>query len=197
MPAQSSRLGAALRNAAGFNLVELLVVMTLAGILLGIGIPSYRYFTYSNRASTEVNSLLGDMQLARGEAIKQGQTVTICPGNNNLTACGNSADWSVGWIVFTDFNGNGVIDTANNDTIVRVMQPFGTGDTFVDSAHTTITFISFTRDGISVGTPTDGTDYVPKLHTNPTTPQYTRCLDITQIGAMQTMRTTDPSGKCT
>ena len=197
MPAQSSRLGAALRNAAGFNLVELLVVMTLAGILLGIGIPSYRYFTYSNRASTEVNSLLGDMQLARGEAIKQGQTVTICPGNNNLTACGNSADWSVGWIVFTDFNGNAVIDSANNDTIVRVQKGFGNSDTFKDSNNPTIMFVSFTRDGIAVGMPTNGTDYVPQLHTTPLQSQWTRCLDMTQIGAMQTMRTTDPSGKCT
>ena len=63
---------------AGFTVTELVIVMTIVGILTAIGVPSYKYVTTSNRISSEINSLLGDMQFARSQAIKQGLTVTVC-----------------------------------------------------------------------------------------------------------------------
>ena len=63
---------------AGLTLIELLIVITLMAILMGIGVPSYRYVTTSNRMSTEVNSLLGDLQYARSEAAREGQFVAVC-----------------------------------------------------------------------------------------------------------------------
>ena len=62
----------------GFTLTELMVVVAIVAILLGIGVPSYRYISNSYRMSAEVNGLLGDLQYARSEAIKEGQTVTTC-----------------------------------------------------------------------------------------------------------------------
>src|SRR5258708_12613339 len=62
----------------GFTVTELMVVLAIVAILLGIGVPSYRYITNSYRMSAEVNGLLGDLQYARSEAIKEGQTVTTC-----------------------------------------------------------------------------------------------------------------------
>ncbi len=58
--------------------MELLVTITVVGILMAIAAPSFRYVTTANRASSEINALLGDMQMARGEAMKEGQFVTIC-----------------------------------------------------------------------------------------------------------------------
>ena len=57
----------------GFTITELLVVMAIVAILLGIGVPSYRYITNSYRLSAEINSLSGDLQYARAEAVKEGQ----------------------------------------------------------------------------------------------------------------------------
>ena len=59
------------RKLAGVTLVELLTVMSIVAVLLGIAIPSYRYVTTSNRMSGEVNGLLGDLQFARVEAIRE------------------------------------------------------------------------------------------------------------------------------
>ncbi|MFK9866802.1 Tfp pilus assembly protein FimT/FimU, partial [Escherichia coli] len=60
---------------AGFTLTEVMIVTTIVAILFGIGLPSYKYVTTSNRVASEVNALLGDMQFARSEAVREGQTV--------------------------------------------------------------------------------------------------------------------------
>ena len=59
-------------RAAGFTMVEMLMTMAIATILLTIAVPSFRYVTNSNRIAGELNGLLGDLQFARAEAIKEG-----------------------------------------------------------------------------------------------------------------------------
>jgi len=70
---------------AGFTVTELVMVMTIIGILTAIGLPSFKYVTASNRISSEINALLGDMQFARSQAIKQGLTVTVCTSTDGAT----------------------------------------------------------------------------------------------------------------
>jgi type IV fimbrial biogenesis protein FimT len=181
------RLRTGHRGAAGFNMVELLVVTTLASILMAIAIPSYRYVTNSSRVSSEVNNLLGDMMLARGEAIKQGLPVTICPTING-TACNNVNDWSKGWMVFTDFNANGTVDTdaADNDTVLRYQPQFNSTDTFTTS-NATNNWVTFNRDGFATGlNGNDNTQLLFILNTNPAINQWERCLQITRGGQMTT-----------
>ncbi len=57
------------RRSSGFSLTEVAVVMSIVAILLAIGLPSFKYVTASNRVSTEVNGLLGDLQFARSLAV--------------------------------------------------------------------------------------------------------------------------------
>lgn len=188
MAAPILRSNAGLRGAAGFNLVELLVVITIAAILMGIGVPSYRYVTNSNRVSSEVNALLGDMMIARSEAIKEGQTVSVCPSNNGTSCDANATDWSEGWIVFTDFNGNGSVDAGapNNDTVMRYQQKFGNSDTLT-TINAVNNWVSFNRDGFAIGLPTNVNQHlVYRLHTTPVNDQWTRCLELTLAGMMTT-----------
>src|SRR5450631_1275370 len=120
-----------LKASAGFTLVELLTVITIVAILIALGMPSYRNVTDSNRISGEVNGLLGDMQYARSEAIKEGQTVTVCSSTNPTApapTCSGTPTWQTGWIVFSDVNGDGTVN--GGDTILRVQRAFSFGDTF-------------------------------------------------------------------
>jgi type IV fimbrial biogenesis protein FimT len=165
----------------GFSLLELLVTMTIIATLVSIGMPSFRYVTTGNRISAGVNGLLGDMQFARAEAIKQGQTVSVCATNDGKTCLGTST-WSGGWIVFSDTGAIGSID--GTDQMLRVQKKLSSGDTLI--ANTAgFGVITFNREGFARNMPGP---VLLKLHDAKNKNEFTRCLAITVIGAISTQK---------
>jgi type IV fimbrial biogenesis protein FimT len=170
------------RFSRGLTLLELIIVMGIAGILLSIAIPSYRYVTGSNRVAAEVNGLVGDLQFARSEAIKEGQPVVICAANAAGTACLKSgSDWEGGWIVFPDTAGTQQLP--GGATPLRVQSAFSSRDTLI--ANTTINLISYNREGFAsaAGSGLSATS-VLTLHTSPVSNATTRCLQVNQVGTL-------------
>lgn len=161
----------------GFTLLELVVAMTIAAILLTIGIPSFKYVTTANRMSGEVNQLLGDMLFARSEAVKEGQTVSVCASTDEKTCSGSNA-WNTGWIVFP-----GTGNPANVNTILRVRGNFSAGDTLQPAAGTT-SAVQFNREGFALGL---AGALILQLHDSTNTSTYTRCLQVTIVGALSTL----------
>jgi type IV fimbrial biogenesis protein FimT len=159
----------------GFTAIELLATITVAGILMAIAVPSFRYVTTSNRASSEINALLGDMQMARGEAMKEGQFVTICASIDGATCAGVTA-WNSGWILFS-----GAPPFAAGDTIVKIQRPFSSADTLASNHG--ITAITFNRDGIAWNL---GQGFTFTLQDSTANAQFTRCLSGTLVGALST-----------
>lgn len=111
----------------GFSLVELLVAITVIAILGAIAAPGFLNFVRDNRLSTTTNELIGDMLLARNEAIKRNYPVVICKtGDATVTnpACDGTAanPWTQGWIVFVDSNNSGDRDSPGGtlETLVRL-----------------------------------------------------------------------------
>jgi type IV fimbrial biogenesis protein FimT len=181
------------KRMSGVTLVELMMTLSLVAILMAIGVPSYKYVTNANRLAGEVNGLLGDMQFARGEAIKEGQTVVICSSTDGAT-CSNSSSWKAGWIVFSDSNANGSVDAG--ETVRRVQNAFNSSDTL--NADNNISAVSFNREGFAPG----GNIVTITLHDSTADPKWTRCLKINIVGMLMTTRystLTTPSwpGPCT
>lgn len=87
---------------AGFTLIELLVTIVIVAILSAMAAPSYRSVVTDMRMGSEINSLLGDLNFARSEALKRGQNISVCasPSPTSATkACTATANWSSGWVV--------------------------------------------------------------------------------------------------
>lgn len=113
---------------SGFTLLELLVVVAIVAILATLAGPSMRGMVQDNRLSTETNDLVGELALARSEAAKRNQRTILCKSTNPnaaLPGCSTAGnDWSTGWVVFVDANGNNAPDAG--ELIRRNEGPGGT-----------------------------------------------------------------------
>jgi type IV fimbrial biogenesis protein FimT len=148
--------------------------------------PSYKYVTARNRMAGEMNGLVGDLQFARAEAIKEGQTVTICVSTNG-TSCTGTTAWTNGWIVFSDPNGNQTVDAG--ETVFRIQPTFTSTDTLTT---TTLTAISFNREGFALSL---GSAPLFTLHNTPSISSYSRCLLVSVIGQLTLQMS--GTGSCT
>jgi type IV fimbrial biogenesis protein FimT len=161
---------------AGFTLVELLTVIGIVSILLAIAAPTYRSITTGNRITSEINGLLGDLQFARSEAIKQGQTVTTCASADG-SSCAASTDWTRGWIVFSDANGDAAVNAG--EAVLRVQKAFVAGDSLQADNNTGA--VTFNREGFALNLP--GTVTIA-LHDPTASVSYTRCLAFSIVGVL-------------
>ena len=166
---------------SGVTLVELMVVIGIAAIITAIGVPSYRYVTTSNRLSGEINDLMGDLQFARYEAIKEGLNVTACPAASAsmATTCDTTTAWTEGWIV-----------RSNAGTVLRrhlslssINANANGSDTVTGS--TGLSSIVYNREGFATF-PGGATNPMFSLHDPNNVSGFTRCLMISSAGAMST-----------
>ncbi|MCF7537516.1 GspH/FimT family pseudopilin [Pseudomonas petrae] len=80
------------KRCRGFTLVELLVTITLVGILAAIAIPSFSTTIQNTKADTEVSDFQRFLNYARQQAINSGTAIRITPAvaggawNTQLTA---------------------------------------------------------------------------------------------------------------
>lgn len=180
-----------MKREAGFTLTELLVVMGIVVILLGVGVPSFRYVTTGNRVSAEVNGLLGDMQFARSEAIREGRNVVLCQSSDNVTCSADPTAWTKGWLVWADLNDNGTFD--GTPEILRVQKQLLSKDTLTPDATSNLATITFNREGFAQGL---GAPAVMTIKDPTANEQYTRCLEVTVVGSLSTATNTSDPTNC-
>jgi len=95
----------------GFTVLELLVVILIAGIVTAIGIPSIRAMYINGQRSDSSTSLYGAFTMARSEAVARSTWVLVCPRISTASASptatptcqdpnSGSPDWSQGWVAF-------------------------------------------------------------------------------------------------
>jgi type IV fimbrial biogenesis protein FimT len=129
----------------GFTLIELMMTLAVATILMTVAVPSFRTIIQNNRLTTEINEYLTSISIARSEAIKRADRVTMCISSDGA-ACITTGDWSQGWIIFIDSDNDAVVD--GGEEILRVHGALSTGTTLDGSANLD-DYISYKSDGSS------------------------------------------------
>ncbi len=112
----------------GFSLVELLFVVAILSALLALALPAFIDTIESATTDSQVKVMLTTLNLARSEAIKRGQDVSICASSDGADC--DADNWTEGWIVFVDNNndatgGSGSVDAG--DVVIRVFDTLGAG----------------------------------------------------------------------
>jgi type IV fimbrial biogenesis protein FimT len=126
-------------------LIELLVTLSIAGILLTIAVPSFIDFIRNSRMASQANDLVLALTLAKSEAVKRGTLVTVCSRSSD-TACAGSTTWDAGWLVFVDGGVAGTVD--GTDVVLQVGSPLTGGNTLRSS---NLQRVSFQSTGFSLG----------------------------------------------
>ncbi|WP_457668191.1 GspH/FimT family pseudopilin [Thiolapillus sp.] len=154
-----------MKTGQGFTLLELLMTVTVLGILTALAVPSFRGLMDRNAVTTTANDLLSSILLARSESIKREQPV-IFSGNSNFTT----------WEVAADTDGNG-----SGDEILLQHNLGGNGvDVDANSSSTTIAFNSRGRASLNSNdyfaiSKNDATRYVCFSATGRPRVQETQC----------------------
>jgi len=82
--------------------MELLTTLAIVAIVATLATPGMRTLQLNGRRTAVVNGFLHGLFLARSEAIKRGQVVSICPSRDGRRCDRAVRDWSTGWIVFAN-----------------------------------------------------------------------------------------------
>ena len=101
----------------GFTIIELMVTLVVLAIVLAIAIPNFSRQVINNNSLALGEEFIAALNFARAEAVKRARSVSICASANS-TACGNAANWSDGFIVFTDK----AAETASSPEIDVILQ---------------------------------------------------------------------------
>ena len=149
------RPGATARRQRGFTLIELMIAVFLSAIVLSLAVPSFRTILQNNRQVTRLNDLVTDLAYARSEAVRRGVAVIICPRDANGDgvvdvsagggSCPASTDWSSGWVIYFDEDGDSAL--ADADDILRVYLSQASGLALTYSRNS----IRYNAQGLAIG----------------------------------------------
>jgi type IV fimbrial biogenesis protein FimT len=88
--------------------IELLIGLAVLAIVALVAIPGSSMLIDSYRLKSASSNLVDGLYLARSEAQNRASTVKVCPSDDGRH-CRADGDWSHGWLVFSDGNGDGVV----------------------------------------------------------------------------------------
>jgi type IV fimbrial biogenesis protein FimT len=167
-----SQLKPSTKKPRGFTLIELMVTLSLMGILMALAIPSFQQLIASQRLSSATNELY--VSLLQARSVNGTQT------------------WTQGWITFVDSTrttANPSVDA--NETKTFVVQ--GLSDNLIIKGN--LGYVSFSADGqprSMLGGPGNGTLRVCSSSSSLSDAVRARDLVINAVGRVTIKKTDAP-----
>lgn len=112
----------------GFTLIELMIVISIVGLLIAVATPGMRAYLSNSSANSMGNTLLIDIMYTRNHAITNELAVFMLPldnttGASTYTPASKGVNWGLGWIIGVDADSNGSFDAG--EPIIRRQASFG------------------------------------------------------------------------
>lgn len=155
---------------SGFSLVELLISVTIMGILLAYAVPTYQSWTQNSQIRTAAESVQNGLQLARAEAARRN-------GNVSFTLTGN--DWSVDVVAINSASSVFYVPASGAVNVQQRKGSEGSRNAVITSSQNPIAF-----NGLGRVTPAPASSVTVAV-TNPTggacattTVQGMRCMNV-------------------
>jgi len=92
----------------GLTVVELLIILASIAIVVMISVPGSTVVLEHYRLKAASSNLVDSLNLAKEEAMMRNSTVKVCPSSNGRF-CRTDGNWSHGWLVYSDGNGDGTV----------------------------------------------------------------------------------------
>lgn len=103
-------------NNLGFSLIELMVVITVLGIVMAFGLPNFANWIQDSKTRTIAESLQNGIRLAQAEAVNKGRQVAffVTSAQPSATAAATTigSNWGVRVAVPTQADASGYIQGA-------------------------------------------------------------------------------------
>jgi type IV fimbrial biogenesis protein FimT len=137
------------RHMRGFSLPELLTVLAIAAIVAALALPDMGALLRAQRLKVAVNDLFGAIGATRAQALARNTRVLMAPRDPQR------ADWTRGWTVFVDRNGDGA--PGAGDTILSEHAPLAHGIAirFAMTSAAAPFYIAYNGAGRSTGRQSD------------------------------------------
>ena len=101
-----SRVSPSSRRARGFTLIELMVTISLLGVLLGLAAPSFSLWTRNAKVRTVSDALQNGTRLAQTEAVRRNRQVVFFLSNDaacsaTTAPAANGSNWAIRTVPLT------------------------------------------------------------------------------------------------
>ncbi len=141
-----------LKKQSAFSLIELLVTLTVIGVLIGLVAPSFQAQVLGSRSVAQADGLTEALNLARYEAVRRAKRVTVCASSDSLTSTPTcTGNWEDGMLMFVDQATSDGATAAVLGGTPQIIKVFGKADSHaaigVTRSSTAISFIRFTSLG--------------------------------------------------
>jgi len=147
-----------MKKQTGFTIIELIVTLAMVAILAGFAVPALQDLISNNRSTAQANSFLTALTLARSEAIKRRESVSVVAADDSS----GTNEWGPGWEIQ---------DSAGNP--IRVFEAT-TGSTL--DSQDDVSSVSFDLNGMA----TSSLKFELMPDNNDT--EFARCIEMTKTG---------------
>ena len=92
----------------GLTVLELIIILAAIAVVVLISVPGSSMLMGKYNMGKTTEDLMESLQTARYEAMRRHSIVRVCPSSTGRF-CRRDGDWSQGWLIFSDGNGDGVV----------------------------------------------------------------------------------------